>query len=194
MTPTSRSSATRRQILDATTELLAERGTTATGFNQIVEASGVSYGSIYHQFSGGKAQLVGAAVEAAGAEIRDASDLALQLTPDLASAAALIFDHGAGLLVASDFRRGCPVGTAIADGHTVDQVRDAAAATFAAWNTVIVDRATALGMSRDDSERFASIVVSLYEGALLVARATRSVEPLGHARATAMQLVEVMTS
>jgi AcrR family transcriptional regulator len=46
------SETTKRQVLDAARALFAERGYDDTSINDIVERSGISVGSIYHQFGG----------------------------------------------------------------------------------------------------------------------------------------------
>lgn len=51
-----RSETTRRALLDASKALFAELGYDATSINDITEFSGVSVGSLYHQF-GGKAEI-----------------------------------------------------------------------------------------------------------------------------------------
>jgi AcrR family transcriptional regulator len=49
---TSRSVGTRRAVLDAAAALFAERGYDTTSIDDIVKRSGISVGSIYHQFRG----------------------------------------------------------------------------------------------------------------------------------------------
>ncbi len=182
--------ATRDRVLVATVALLAERGTTGTGLNQVVEESGVSYGSVYHQFRGGKNALITAAVERAGAEIERALTAVLDDADSLAAGCATMFDYAASMLTASDFRSGCPVGTAVGDGHSVLAVRTASADAFARWTALIVERAVDFGASRRNAEHFASTVVSIYEGSLLVARASHSIAPIDAARAVAVEFAE----
>ena len=47
-----RSMTTKRAVLDAATQLFAEKGYEDTSVDEIVQASGVSLGSMYHQFGG----------------------------------------------------------------------------------------------------------------------------------------------
>lgn len=184
------SAATRQRILHATVDLLAERGTTATGLNQVVEASGVSYGSVYNQFRDGKDELVAAAIESAGADVSGALAGAFDTSASLAQATTIMFTYGSGLLESSDFASGCPVGTAIGDGHRSPTVRTAAAKSFLDWGMLVEQRAMAFGASETDARRFASVVISLYEGALLVARARRTTAPLEAARDAAVAFAE----
>jgi TetR/AcrR family transcriptional repressor of lmrAB and yxaGH operons len=187
------STVTRERILDATAGLLAERGTTATGMNQVVEASGVSYGSVYNQFRSGKDALIAAAIESAGTDVSTALAGAFDVSASLEEATELMFTYGAALLESSDFTRGCPVGTAIGDGHRSAAVRTAAATSFTNWETIIEERAIGFGACESDARRFASVAISLYEGALLVARARRTTDPLDAARDAAVALAERAT-
>lgn len=175
-------------MLAATVALLAEHGTTGTGLNQVVAASGVSYGSIYNQFRAGKAALVAAAIERAGDDIELALAAVFDGAESLAVACATMFDYGAAMLAATDYRSGCPVGTAVADGHTIPEVRSASAEAFGRWHALIAERAVGFGATRVSAEEFASAVVSLYEGSLLVARASRSAAAMDAAGATAVAL------
>lgn len=58
---------TRRRILQAGTELFRRSGYTGTGMKQIAEAAGAPFGSIYHFFPGGKAQLGEEVIRTSGA-------------------------------------------------------------------------------------------------------------------------------
>jgi AcrR family transcriptional regulator len=49
-TQTERSTATRRKILDASRELFATRGWTATPIDEVVRRAGVTKGALYHHF------------------------------------------------------------------------------------------------------------------------------------------------
>ncbi|SIN49629.1 HTH-type transcriptional regulator YxaF [Mycobacteroides abscessus subsp. abscessus] len=62
---------TRDRIVAATCELFRRQGMTGTGLKQIAQSAGAPFGSIYHFFPGGKAQLADEAIRAAGAMYRD---------------------------------------------------------------------------------------------------------------------------
>ncbi|MFK7919931.1 MAG: TetR/AcrR family transcriptional regulator [Ilumatobacter sp.] len=180
--------ATRRRILDATIALLAERGTTGTGLNQVAAASGVSYGSVYNQFRNGKDELVSEAITIAGSDIGAALEAVFAHSATLAEATATMFHYGAALLTSSDFASGCPVGTAIGDGHRSEAIRDAAVTSFDTWEALIATRAQELGVDEQAGTRFASLAVSLYEGSLLISKARRSTAPIDQARELAVML------
>ncbi|MER6160483.1 TetR/AcrR family transcriptional regulator [Streptomyces sp. NPDC001868] len=70
-----RSAGTRKAVLDAARRLFNEKGYDDTNINDIVTASGVSVGSIYHQF-GGKKEVFRALAEASLARHREVSERA----------------------------------------------------------------------------------------------------------------------
>src|SRR5260370_12771414 len=57
----------RDRMIDGAIRLLAQQGLQATSFSEVLELTGAPRGSVYHHFPGGKDQLVGAAVDRAGA-------------------------------------------------------------------------------------------------------------------------------
>lgn len=184
-----RSADTRRRILDTTRRLLAESGTTGTGLKQIVAASGVAYGSIYHQFPTGKDELVAAAVDEAGHDLGALIAHVFVTDGTFSDAARTMFDLGAQLLEATEFRQGCPVGTAIADGHLVEPVRAAGDAAFTTWIDTIARSAERHGVEPADAEELGTAILALYEGGLLVARTSHSLDAMTAAAGAAERLI-----
>lgn len=188
--PGPRSDATRRRILDATRRLLAEAGTTGTGLKQIVAASGVAYGSIYHQFPDGKEELVAAAIDDAGDDLGRLIAHVFETADSFAAAARMMFDLGGQLLEGTDFREGCPVGTATADGHTIESVRLAGDAAFGKWIDVIASHAVRQGVEAPKARPLATAIIALYEGGLIMARTGHSTAAMESAADAAALLVE----
>jgi TetR/AcrR family transcriptional repressor of lmrAB and yxaGH operons len=183
------SPASARERLLATTErLVAERGTHGVGLNEVCRESGVAYGSLYHAFRGGKDELVAESVERSGSRIGGALEALLAASDDFPAACRAVFEVGAAELAAVDFRRGCPVGTPVSDGHVTEPVRAAGGDAFARWTGAITAAAERAGSGPEQARELGSALVSLYEGALLVARARRSLTPLNDAAALAERL------
>src|SRR4026207_383364 len=53
----------------------ARRGLQATSFSEVLEHAGAPRGSVYHHFPGGKDQMIGSALDAAGGRAVDLLDL-----------------------------------------------------------------------------------------------------------------------
>lgn len=183
----SRADATRERLLVATEQLLAERGSHGAGLNEVCARSGVAYGSLYHQFPNGKSDLVATCVRRSGTAIGELLEAVLeQMT--LAEAVAAMFANGSAMLERSAFGRGCPVGTPAATSDD-DALRTAAAEVFARWRQAIATSARREGRTAREATDLASALVSLYEGALLVARTEQSTRPMRAAAAAAAVLV-----
>jgi TetR/AcrR family transcriptional repressor of lmrAB and yxaGH operons len=182
-----RADATRERLLVATEELLAARGAHGAGLNEVCARSGVAYGSLYHQFPEGKNQLVAASVRRSGGLTGDLLDAVLEQLP-LADAVDAMFTNGVTILEGTNFERGCPIGTPAASGDD-DDLRTAAAEVFTRWSKAISRAARREGRSPRAADDLGTVLVSLYEGALLVARTEKSARPMRSAAAAAGRLI-----
>ena len=183
-----RSQATREKLLIATEALLASRGAHGAGLTEVCALSGVAYGSLYHQFPNGKSELVAESVRRSGGAVGDLLEAVLASMP-LVDAVDVMFSSGSHLLEASQFTRGCPVGTPAISGDD-EALYVAAAAVFERWTALIAAAAKRAGSTAGPAAELASVLVSLYEGSMLVARAERNTRPLKVAAAVAKRLVQ----
>ncbi|GAA3127301.1 TetR family transcriptional regulator [Streptosporangium carneum] len=164
-------------MLDATRDLIEGGGYFGAGLNQVVAASGAPRGSLYFHFPGGKEQLVGESVRRAGREIGDVARELAEAAPDavglVTGMLALLGDR----LEESGWRRGCPVATvALEMAATSDPLQEVCSEVYGSWEGTLRDRLAADG--HPEPEDTAVAVLALVEGALLLARAHRSREPL----------------
>jgi AcrR family transcriptional regulator len=157
--------------------LMRKHGVDGTSFSDVIDRSGAPRGSIYHHFPGGKAQLIEEATRYAGEFI--ASGLAAALQDDDPVAALARFVSGWTAVVRrSDFSAGCPVLAAALEGERTPGARRAAGAAFAQWEETL---ASALQRHLNDRERcrsIATLAIASIEGAIAIARAQQSAEPL----------------
>lgn len=167
----------RERMVRSAALLLREHGYAGTGFRDVIAHSEAPWGSIYHHFPGGKAQLAEEAVRYAG-------DLVAQLiehSPPDDPVAALrgfiaLWREG---LERSGFRAGCPV-VAVATEAPADQpaLSQAAAHAFAQWEQALATTLRRAGIPAARSRRLATITVAGIEGAIVLARTRRSTQPL----------------
>jgi AcrR family transcriptional regulator len=184
----------RTRLLDATATLLADHGYHGTGMKDILSASGAVAGSLYHHFPGGKDQLAAAAVERAARAIGERMERALATRPP-GDAVEAFYAASAETLVASGFRYGCPVGTPAAEAAILGEpVAAAVSGAFTGWEAAIGRGLCAHGWPEEEAARTASLLLALFEGALLVARAERSTAPLELAARHSRALVERFSS
>ncbi|ADB54087.1 TetR/AcrR family transcriptional regulator [Conexibacter woesei] len=157
--------------------LLRERGYAGTGFRDVIAHSEAPWGSIYHHFPGGKAQLAEEAVGYAGDVV---TRLIEQSPPDdpVATLRAFVTIWKQGLET-SGYRAGCPVlAVATEAPDDLPALTDAAAAAFARWEEALAASLRRAGVPRARARRLATIVVAAIEGAVVLSRARRDTRPL----------------
>ncbi|MEY9212977.1 TetR/AcrR family transcriptional regulator [Thermobifida halotolerans] len=185
-----RGAATRERLVDGARELIETHGYSGTGLNQILAVSGAPRGSLYFHFPGGKDELVAAALERAGEEVAALLRTLSEESADLAEYVRRLVGVFAARTEESGFAKGCPLATTALDVAAVnDRVHAVCRRVYASWQAVLADRLAAEGWSPREAEADAWSALSLIEGALLLARATRSTEPLDRAREAAVRLL-----
>jgi TetR/AcrR family transcriptional repressor of lmrAB and yxaGH operons len=172
-------SSTREKMIETAVRLFQQHGYHATSWRELVAAAGTPWGSAHHHFPGGKEQLGIAAIEA-GAQATAAGIVEAALeNPKPGSAVRAWCRAYAGQLAASDFREGCAIAAVALDtSGTSDALRDACRNAFSLWTELLATRFVAAGATRKRSRELATLIVLTVEGALLLARVSRSQAPL----------------
>jgi AcrR family transcriptional regulator len=167
----------RERMVRSAALLIRERGARATAIADVLAHSGAPRGSAYHYFPQGRRQLLGEAIDYAGAYVAG-----LISGPDDAGAALdTLFDTYREQLLATDFRAGCPVVAVAVEAGDPDappDILDRAGAAFAQWTELITGRLRADGVVADRAADLAMLIVTAIEGAIVVARATRDIAPM----------------
>lgn len=175
--------------------LIRERGAHPTAIADVLEHSGAPRGSAYHHFPGGRTQLLCEAVDYAGEYV------AARLGANASALDALdeLFEDYRKQLRRSDFRAGCPV-VAVAveagDPAKPDQAKpviERAAAAFARWREVIEQRLVGDGVPAENAGPLAMLVLSSFEGAIVIARASRDLGPLDMVHDQLRSLISAQT-
>ena len=164
----------RRKMIESAVTLLAMRGLQRTSFGDVLERSGAPRGSIYHHFPEGKDQLVDAAIELAGDRALGVLD-AVEGAPPI-EVTRYFLDLWRQVLVRSNLRAGCAV-LAVTVATDSPDLLDHAASIFRAWRARLAELYVAGGMDGDAAARLAVTVVAASEGAVVISRAERSLEP-----------------
>lgn len=164
----------RRKMIESAVTLLALRGLQGTAFSDVLARSGAPRGSVYHHFPAGKDQLVDAAVALAGERALRVLD-AVEGQPPKAITAYFL-DIWREVLVRSGLRAGCAV-LAVTVATESPDLLEHAGSVFRAWRSRLAALYVAGGLSVDDAARLAVTLVAASEGAVVVSRAERSLEP-----------------
>ena len=162
---------TRARILAATAELFQRQGYAGTGLKQVVADAQAPFGSLYHHFPGGKQQLAEEVIRAGGAFFQALVTGVYDEESTAGASVRAVFEGAARTLALTNFEDACPIATvALEVASTNDDLRRATAEVFEQWTVALTDR---LG----DRDR-ALAVLSALEGAFVLCRAQRTVEPM----------------
>jgi TetR/AcrR family transcriptional regulator, lmrAB and yxaGH operons repressor len=174
----------RERMVASAVDLLARRGLQATSFSEVLEHSGAPRGSVYHHFPGGKDQMIGSALDAAGTR---AIELLDRKAGAPAEDVATWFLHiWREVLIRGKFEAGCAV-LAVAVAAGSPELLDQTALVFRTWRRRLAELLEQGGLRPADAQRFAAMLVASSEGAVVLARAEQSLEPFD---LVAEQLVE----
>ena len=172
-----RSPARARMVRSAAT-LIRERGIHGTGLREVVAHSGGPRGSLGRFFPGGKTQLVTEAIDVALADVFGDFERTLGEAETFPEAIGAIVTPWRRLLVDHDFALGCPLAATICDAADNDSLRTHVSEAFAWWRASVADAYTRFGAPQADAEAHATVLMAALEGALILARAQRNIEPL----------------
>jgi TetR/AcrR family transcriptional repressor of lmrAB and yxaGH operons len=171
--------ATRGRMIEATARLLQAQGYHGTGLGQVLSEARAPKGSLYFHFPGGKEELAAEALRRAAAEWRTAVLAVVTAAPSPYAAIKAVCELLATRLEASDFADGCPIATvALEAAPTSQAIHEACADAYRTWEGVIEDRLRAEGVPAARAERLSTVVLAAIEGALVLAKASRSAAPL----------------
>jgi AcrR family transcriptional regulator len=160
--------------------LLREHGVAGTSFAKVLDHSSTSRGSVGHHFPGGKREMIADAVRYAG----DVASAAMRHAIDRGDPPAQVFAMVCGFyrraLLDTDFAAACPVGAVAQEAHHDPPLREATAAVFDDWHTILADALTAAGHPAQSADELATLAIASLEGALMIARVQRSPTPIDH--------------
>lgn len=174
---------TRATMLHSAADMLRERGAAGVTIDGVLARSGAPRGSVYHHFPAGRSQLVREALNFAGDEITARIDEAADV-----SAIALLrqfVEMWREKLIASDYTAGCPVLAAaigagpVGSGAEVQaDLGTVAGDIFRRWSDASKQAYARAGFGDTEASALAHTTIAALEGAVVLCRSTRSLEPL----------------
>jgi TetR/AcrR family transcriptional repressor of lmrAB and yxaGH operons len=171
----------RAAMIDGAISLMRERGVAATSFADVLARSGAPRGSIYHHFPGGKEAISVEVIRREG--IRYGTFVGAQLAEtDPVDGIPDLFENAGTLLESQDYSEACSIETiALEVASTNEALRLEAAEVFETWLTALAAWFGQLDLADDDCRRLAAITLTALEGAFVLCRTLRSIEPIVHA-------------
>jgi len=180
------------KTLAAAVKLFRQQGYHGTALNDILAAAGSPRGSLYFHFPGGKEEIGESALTLAGEAVRQGIVRAAEASDSTEMFLTRVARAMAADLEKSDYQEGCPIATtALETSAQSDVLGEATSAAFRKWEIEISSGLERFGMTRDEADQVATMVLSQLEGALLLARTYRSPEPLQRAEQALMLLARV---
>ncbi len=177
-TPDRRRSPARARMVRSAATLMRERGIHGVGLREIVAHSGGPRGSLGRYFPGGKTQLMTEAIDVVVGEISAEVDQALTEAKTFPDAIGAIVAPWRHLLVEHDFALGCPLAATVVDAADNDQLRVHVDELLTQWQVAVADVYARFGDPPSVAQQQTTVLLAAIEGALILARAQRSTEPL----------------
>lgn len=165
----------RGAMIEAAWRLLAERGLQGMATREVLARTGAPRGSVYHHFPRGRIELIEEAIDYAQGQM-DARIGAIQAqTPaDVVTGYLGIWQR---ILEATDCQAGCSIAGVITGTQETDLL-DRSAAAYASATGALAAQFRKVGVPEADATERAALLIIAAEGAVLIARAQRSLEPL----------------
>jgi AcrR family transcriptional regulator len=162
-------------MVEAAWLLIAERGLEGMSTREVLARTGAPRGSVYHYFPRGRTELIEQAIDHSQAWMDEQIGAIQARTP--AEVVTGYLDIWRRILEASGFRAGCAVTGVITGAHDQDLL-DRAAAAFTAATDALAAQFRKVDVPEADAAHRAALLIIAAEGAVLIARAQRSTEPL----------------
>jgi TetR/AcrR family transcriptional repressor of lmrAB and yxaGH operons len=177
------------KTLAAAVKLFRQQGYHGTALHDLLAEAGSPRGSLYFHFPGGKQEIGENALTVAGEAVRQGIVRATDASDSVETFLTRVARAMAADLEKSDYREGCPIATTALETAAQSEVLGEAASTaFQKWESEIKRGLTRFGMADEEADQLATMVLSQLEGALLLARTYRSLEPIQRAEQALMLL------
>ena len=181
---------TRVRLIRTTGRLLRRQGYAATGLNQVMAEAEAPKGSMYFHFPGGKEELAAAAVDHYARRISDYTRQVLDDADSVRDALVRFVDDHIARLEKTDFAEGCAVATvAVESLPGQDELTAATGRALTLWVDDFAATLEAEGHDAATAHRLATLVVTMLEGGIVMAKGQRSGEPLLEARDALLPLL-----
>jgi TetR/AcrR family transcriptional regulator, lmrAB and yxaGH operons repressor len=186
-----RRSDSRSRMIQAAAQLFRDRGYHATAFSDVIQASGAPRGSTYFHFPGGKQELAREAIALAGDEIEQMVAAAAARGDGPGSFVRALGDMVAARLEGSGYRSGCAIATMVLElAPQSEELTSEFEKVFGRWRQALVRQFEIRGVSAERAPDVADLVMSVFEGGLVVSRAARRIGSFAAAIEALAELAE----
>ncbi len=173
---------TRERLISVAAALFQSKGYQAIGLNEICAVGNLPKGSMYYHFPKGKEEIAVAVIDASKHEIGLNIKAAHENSASLNQFVDLLVDQFCQNLTTSNFTKGCPITTINLEmASESENIRIACNAAYTHWADVCASVFNCSGVDAQRSEELAEFLLAVIEGALILARAQKTVLPLTRA-------------
>lgn len=169
----------RQRVIEAAAAMLALHGLRGISIREVIKFANAPLGSTYHNFPGGKHQIVTEAILWAGEQA--SVQLQTCLEKDSKNGITVFLCQWRERLNQSHFRAGCPIVAAAIEApqeEEGEQVKAAVSQVFSHWQRLIANHLIAQGHSASSAQTSALGIIASIEGAVVLCRAHQSIYPL----------------
>jgi AcrR family transcriptional regulator len=168
---------TRAKMLASAAQVMRERGAAGVTIDAVLARSGAPRGSVYYHFPDGRNQILTEALRYSGDSITAMIDDAAERGARVLLAEFVEFWER--LLADGDFNAGCPVvAAAIASDDDDPKLSAEAGAILGRWCAALTRAFVNDGFDDAEAASLAVMSIAALEGAVLLSRSTRNVDPL----------------
>jgi AcrR family transcriptional regulator len=176
--------AMRRRVLDAAAAAFQIRGYHSTSTHDIIREAGVTGGALHHHFPTKKALALAVIRDRVAQAVEETWIEPIRSAPTAAAGIAQVFEQIAAAIDARGTVLGCPLNNLALELSLADpEFRHAMQSVFDFWQRAIAEKLgadqAAGALKTGDPEQLATFIVAAYSGAMAMAKARQSSEPLG---------------
>lgn len=185
--------AMRGKILDVAADLFQRQGYNATSVQDVVRAAATTGGALHHHFPTKKALGLAVIAERVAPEVDETAIRPVATASSAAAGIRNVFNGVADTLERNRAVTGCPLNNLALELSLADaDFREAVNGVFERWRLALSLRLHSDRPDMDVSRAhdLATLIVASYSGAMAMAKASQSAEPL---RACAVQLETLMS-
>ncbi|TGL49782.1 TetR family transcriptional regulator [Leptospira meyeri] len=177
---------TKQKMIEIMSGLLEESGYEATGLTELGKETNTPKGSLYFHFPGGKDELTSLALLHSGDQLNLFFQSVLSETESPIQAIKQVFHALEERIVSSNYKKGCPIAiTAMETAKSNISVSETCKQIYSLWLKTFETYLVGKGYTPRIAKNLSLSLLSLWEGALLLAKLQKSPEPLRVAAKTA---------
>jgi TetR/AcrR family transcriptional repressor of lmrAB and yxaGH operons len=169
----------KKRAIAAATNLFRRKGYHGTGLTEILKASNAPKGSFYFHFPDGKEQLAAQTLHAAARDTDQTLGLIAARTNNTADYVEAVAAAFGRILERSNFEASCPIANVSVDMSAESKaIAQEARDGFRAWHKSIAEALEREIPNKRDASEMAATILAALEGALILCRAEKSLQPL----------------